>query len=206
MPNSTRNPGIMRKLRLVLSDSSPNPLVLTGLVNFRVVASLDRKQKERRMKPAKRDKTRLEDFSDEELDAFGEGARGLLVEAELKIRLARDEMARIQEELDFRKAGTPRRPIKYWEDGTRKPRTWRKAVALTWTTLPKLHSNSPRKRKEQRASLGRPICRPKIPTNTPRTVPDAASEPRKALRNLAYKWPTNRPLCRFCRFLDLIFL
>ena len=62
------------------------------------------------MKPAKRDKTRLEDFSDEELDAFGEGAQGLLVEAELKIRLARDEMARIQEELDFRKAGTPRRP------------------------------------------------------------------------------------------------
>lgn len=49
-----------------------------------------------RMKPAKCDKTRLEDFSDEELDAFGEGARGLLVEAELKIRLARHEMARIQ--------------------------------------------------------------------------------------------------------------
>ena len=35
-----------------------NALVLSGLVNFRVVASLDRKQKERRMKPAKRDKTR----------------------------------------------------------------------------------------------------------------------------------------------------
>ncbi len=159
------------------------------------------------MKPAKCDNTRLEDFSDEELDAFGEDARGLLVEAELKIRLARHEMARIQEELDFRKAGRPRRPIKYWEDvGTGKPRTWRKAVALPWTTLPKLHSNSPRKREEQRAWLGRPIGRPKIRTNTPRTVPDAGSEPRKALRNLAYKWPTNRPLCRFCRFLDLIFL
>src|SRR6266550_4919843 len=35
-----------------------NALVLSGLVNFRVVASLGRKQKERRMKPAKRDKTR----------------------------------------------------------------------------------------------------------------------------------------------------
>ena len=68
------------------------------------------------MKPAKCDNTRLEDFPDEELDAFGEDARGLLVEAELKIRLARHEMARIQEELDFRKAGTSRRPIKYWED------------------------------------------------------------------------------------------
>jgi hypothetical protein len=62
-----------------------------------------------------RDKTRLQDFSDEELDAFGEAARELLVEAELKIRLARYQIAMRQEELEFRKSGKPRRSAEEWE-------------------------------------------------------------------------------------------
>ena len=64
----------------------------------------------------KRDKTRLSEFSDEELDAFGEAARSLLVEAELKIRLARYHIAMMQEELECRKSGNPRRPAEYWEN------------------------------------------------------------------------------------------
>lgn len=63
----------------------------------------------------KRDKTRLQDFSDEELGAFGEGARELLVEAELKIRLARHQIAMLQEELEFRRSGKPKRSAEDWE-------------------------------------------------------------------------------------------
>jgi hypothetical protein len=61
------------------------------------------------------DKTRLRDFSDEELDAFGEAARNLLVEAELKKRLAQYQIAMMQEELECRKCGRPRRSAEYWE-------------------------------------------------------------------------------------------
>lgn len=61
-----------------------------------------------------RDKTRLRDFSDMELDAFGECAQSLLVEAELKIRYARWNLARIEEELEFRKSGKSRRPEEEW--------------------------------------------------------------------------------------------
>lgn len=62
-----------------------------------------------------RDKTRLQEFSDEELDAFGESARELLVEAELKARLAGYQIAMMQEELEFRKSGKPRQSAEYWE-------------------------------------------------------------------------------------------
>jgi hypothetical protein len=63
----------------------------------------------------KRDKTRLADFSDEELDAFGEGARELLVEAELKIRLARYQIARMEEELECRRSDKQRRSNEDWD-------------------------------------------------------------------------------------------
>jgi hypothetical protein len=63
----------------------------------------------------RRDKTRLEEFSDEELDAFGEAARSLLVEAELKRRLAQYQIAVMQEELECRKSGRPRRSAEDWE-------------------------------------------------------------------------------------------
>jgi len=62
-----------------------------------------------------RDKTRLEDFSDEELDALVEGSLSLRVEADLKMRLARYELGMAQEELEWRKSGKPRKSAEDWE-------------------------------------------------------------------------------------------
>jgi hypothetical protein len=62
-----------------------------------------------------RDKTRLEDFSDEELDALVEGSLSLRVEADLKMRLARYELGMAQEELGWRKSGKPRKSAEDWE-------------------------------------------------------------------------------------------
>lgn len=62
-----------------------------------------------------RDKTRLEDFSEEELDAWVECARSLRVEADLKMRLARYKLGLAQEELECRRSGKPRRSAEDWE-------------------------------------------------------------------------------------------
>lgn len=62
------------------------------------------------------DKARLEEWSDEELDAAVEAARSMLVEAELKVRYYRWQCFIAMEELEYRKSGKPRRPAEYWED------------------------------------------------------------------------------------------
>ena len=62
-----------------------------------------------------RDKTHIADFSDEELDALVEGSLSLCVEAELKMRLARYQLAMAQEELDWRRLGKPKHSTEYWE-------------------------------------------------------------------------------------------
>jgi hypothetical protein len=63
-----------------------------------------------------RDKTRLEEFSDEELEAVAECERSLLVEAELKKRYCRWQIAVLEEEKEFRRSRKPRRPAKEWEN------------------------------------------------------------------------------------------
>jgi sugar phosphate isomerase/epimerase len=62
-----------------------------------------------------RDKTHVEEFSDEELDAIVEGARSLRVEAELKMRLVRYELGMVMEEKEWRKSGKPRKSAEDWE-------------------------------------------------------------------------------------------
>ena len=64
----------------------------------------------------KHHKTRLEKFSDEELDAALEAARSVLVEAELKVRYYRWQCFIAMEEVEYRRSGKPRRPAEYWEN------------------------------------------------------------------------------------------
>ena len=44
-----------------------------------------------------------------------EGSLSLRVEAELKLRLARYQLAMAQEEMDWRKSGKPKHSAEYWE-------------------------------------------------------------------------------------------